>query len=1605
MNMMNIVNRTGNPIAVTSIVVMVGLILMMLGGPANVAAQEDPIPRAHITVELSSVSSDRVSWSDPDACPSDYHIYGTSGTHHFHLGSVPSGSTEATVAITDGEEIALYCGAYDSESSENVLVASTGISQDHSAEGTYSSAPLTALSISPGTLSPTFDRGIYDYAVDVPSDVSVITLAPTVLSGYETDFIKNPRELWGFCVETSCSYSFGGDALSDADTETPGFQVNLDRGENRLGLGVHRGSDDFILSVELYRLTVTVQNSPAMGQPAVDGTVRVGRTLVADTSLISDIDGLDNVSFSYQWLTSGDTEISGATNESYTLVAADQGKQIMVRVTFTDDSGYDETLTSVPTDAVVAGNAATGAPTISGTARVGETLAVDTSGIADADGLTSVSFAFRWIRHDPTTLTDTEIDGAAISTYTAQIADVGKAIKVKVSFTDDEGDEETLTSDATAAVSATVPEAPSRLIVLLSDTEKLNLFWDAPSSNGGAAITGYKIQWKKSWDSWDTPVEVSEAAVTGTTHTVSGLTDGIQYSFRVFAINSVGYSTASPVRIGTPRDPTTTVARAHITVELSSGLNDRVSWSDPSGCPFDYHVYRATSYYQGSRHWHLGSAPSGSTEATVGITSGEVIAVYCGEHDRESSENVLVASTTVNRDSFAWGTYSSAPLTGLTISAGTLSPTFDRGIYIYSVEVPSDVGVITLEPTVLDGYETNFVRNPMGAGLRLCGLTCVYSYGGDMLSDADTETSGFQVNLDRGENRLGLGVDVGPYDHTFSTELYRLTVTVQNSPANGQPAISGVARLGQTLVADTSGISDIDGLENVSFSYQWLTTGDTEISEATNESYTLVAADQGNQIKVRVSFTDDVGNAESLTSAPTIAVVAAAVPEAPRSLEVQPAGTGEISVSWEAPAPDGGATVTGYTIQWKEVTGSWDSTSDVSSATITGTSYTITSLSLGVEYSIRVIATNSVGDGPASAEESATAVAQTSQQQAATSNAPATGAPAITGTAQVGETLTADTLGIADEDGLDNVSFTYQWVVNDGTSDANVEDASGATYTLTSDDEGNSVKVQVTFTDDAGNAETLTSEPTATVAAAPTLLTASVHHVPESHNGQDVFTFELRFSETPEDDFSYKTLRDQAFTVTGGDVVKARRIVPGENVRWEITVEPRGNGAATVVLPETTDCADQGAICTQDGRKLSGSLEVTVPLQNSGATGAPTIRGIARVGETLTARTSGISDVDGVNGDTVVYQWIANDGASDTEISGATGFSYTLVEADVGKTVKVRVSFTDLAGNAESLTSAATSSVAGRPNSAARGAPTISGTAQVGETLSASTSGISDSDGLTNATFTYQWLSSRDTEIVGATGSTYTLKDTDEGKAIKVRISFTDDRGNPETLTSAATGAVAARPNSPAVGVPAIGGTAQVGETLTASTSGISDSDGMDNASFSYQWLADYTDIVGATGASYTLTDSDEAKAVKVRVSFTDDAGNDELLTSAPTKTVTAAPTPLTASIHDAPESHDGQNAFTFELRFSEEFELSYITLRDHAFTVTGGSVTKARRLQRDSDEPNRRWEITIEPESNASLTIVLPVPTDCDDQGAVCTGDGRKLSNRLELTVSGPSS
>ena len=139
----------------------------------------------------------------------------------------------------------------------------------------------------------------------------------------------------------------------------------------------------------------------------------------------------------------------------------------------------------------------------------------------------------------------------------------------------------------------------------------------------------------------------------------------------------------------------------------------------------------------------------------------------------------------------------------------------------------------------------------------------------------DGDTSNDSVNLT-------LSASGGGYNSVYAT--VGVTVTdddTANRPATGSPSITGITSplvVSTTLTADTSGISDTDGLSNVSYRYQWVRVGSNtvaSISGATGSTYRLQSADVGYQVRVRVSFTDDAGNAESLESFLTSTVVVA----------------------------------------------------------------------------------------------------------------------------------------------------------------------------------------------------------------------------------------------------------------------------------------------------------------------------------------------------------------------------------------------------------------------------------------------------------------------------------------------------------------------------------------------------------------------------------------------------------------------------------------------------------------------------------------------------------------------------------------------------------
>ncbi len=274
----------------------------------------------------------------------------------------------------------------------------------------------------------------------------------------------------------------------------------------------------------------------------------------------------------------------------------------------------------------------------------------------------------------------------------------------------------------------------------------------------------------------------------------------------------------------------------------------------------------------------------------------------------------------------------------------------------------------------------------------------------------------------------------------------------------------------------------------------------------------------------------------------------------------------------------------------------------------------------------------------------------------------------------------------------------------------------------------------------------------------------------------------------------------------------------------------------------------------------TGSVSVSV-----GAGGTPL------QGQTLNAVTTTLADADGLGSFSYVWR------ASGDTIIGATGSSFTLTEAEVGKALTVTVSYVDGHGTAESVTSSATAIVA-NVNDAPTGSVAIVGTLMQGETLSVSNN-LADPDGL--GVLAYQWKANG-SNISGATGNTLLLAEVQVGKVITVVASYVDGHNTSETVSSAASVAVVNLNDAPS-GTLTISGTPLQGRTLTVANN-LSDADGL--GAFSYQWKSDGNNISGANAATFVLTEAQVGTAVSVTASYVDGHGTAESVTSAATSLI-----------------------------------------------------------------------------------------------------------------------
>ncbi|OYU01216.1 MAG: hypothetical protein CFE36_12075 [Sphingomonadaceae bacterium PASS1] len=310
-----------------------------------------------------------------------------------------------------------------------------------------------------------------------------------------------------------------------------------------------------------------------------------------------------------------------------------------------------------------------------------------------------------------------------------------------------------------------------------------------------------------------------------------------------------------------------------------------------------------------------------------------------------------------------------------------------------------------------------------------------------------------------------------------------------------------------------------------------------------------------------------------------------------------------------------------------------------------------------------------------------------------------------------------------------------------------------------------------------------------------------------------------------------------------------------------------------------------------NGGTVTYDINAVVPVP---ATGAPTISDTTPIeGQVLTVDLTTIIDPNGVINPTIQWQ-SSTDGITWVDIAGATEASFTATQAQVGSMVRVEVAWFDLTGTPELLLSAATTAVADLPE-AATGAPIISDTTPAaGQTLTIDTATIADANGV--GPLSHQWQISTNngttwTNIAQATGTSYTPTTAQIGSLLKVVTTFRDITTNTlETLTSAVTAAITQGPIA-ATGAPVISDlTPTETQALTLNVSSIADANGL--GTLSYQWQSStnngttWTNIAGATAASFTPVQAQVGTILRVAASFTDGIGTVETLTSSVTGVV-----------------------------------------------------------------------------------------------------------------------
>ena len=1061
------------------------------------------------------------------------------------------------------------------------------------------------------------------------------------------------------------------------------------------------------------------------------------------------------------WATADDSAVAGSdyTAASGTLTFDPGVTSMTITVAILDDgvpepqesldvilsNAANATLPAHATVAVTIGNddgtAATGKPAISGTAHARETLTASTGTIMDDDGLINVAYSYQWIRVAGSV--ETDISGETGSTYVVLTADVGNKVKVAVSFTDDAGNAEALTSDAwpqSGTIGALIPlevgwETINKSYAEDEESPEIAMVLHSGAPVGNASIAADLVLVPITAN--DDPADGNQDYVWGVDSTPLVIPPGGTRA--VYTVQFLDDDVVENIeRFRTELSNVRFVPEAGAVLE--PGLTVTLSPSEGQVTIFDNDI--TTTYLE---HEIIDVVEGvGSVEIRQILGPKQVEYSFTSIHltisgEAENGPDFVGYSRTVDLEVLAAfnSTWLEVVDDDLPEGYGNLND-LDFSVEALSVTLlrngvdPNDVTILNARTQV--NIEDDDPAFYVPSGIEGKGAVDVPI----RLSYPVRREVSIDYRVMSGETAVVSGTAVFAIGSTefivaVPSTLGHKDGIVLSSPSAGRIYDPGAALQSAELIADEFefAVSIVGGAE---LSALALTDPDdanvgyalTPAFDAAVDTYTAAVPSGVDAVKlsataddsgasVSIANDDDTGTADeavldlaegsnvlsvTVTAADpatvetyTVTVTRAAGPPGRvTGLAVTP-GDGRLAAVWEEVAD-----ATGYKVQWKSGSETFagaaaDSREAViaSGATL---SHAITGLSNGTAYTVRVIATKTgAADGPASEEVTETP----SLPELTIGDATATEGSAVAFTVTLSRVASS------------SVTVEYSAAVEAGdtaTLDASAPGgadftAASGTLTVTAGSTTGTVSIatagDTTHEDDETFTVTLTSPAGATLAGASTAQGTIVDDdsPPAVQVPGDVSVTEgagvtaplavgLSAASGKTVTVNWATADDSA--VAGSDYTAAS---------GTLTFDP---GVTSMTI--TVAILDDGVAEPQESLDviLSNAASATLPAHatvavtignddGTAATGKPAISGTAQARETLTASTGDILDDDGLSGVVYRYQWVRVAGAVETDIPDATGRTYVVLTADVGNKVKVAVSFTDDAGNAEALTS------------------------------------------------------------------------------------------------------------------------------------------------------------------------------------------------------------------------------------------------------------------------------------------------------------------------------